>query len=160
MFSKDVQKVALFKYENEDNVRKIFRDSNGCVGLRTIERWLKQIRTIETVDPSKLVDPSSTIRTKAPIQKVRRTMSKGEEDIRKNLGSRIEDIKNFNSSATEGRLKLSTLLNCQQPALTDEQKINRQDLPNGIKTILERMISENALFFDEKLFDIDGVYSS
>ena len=37
MFSKNVQKIVLSKYENGDNANKIFRDLNGCVGLRTIE---------------------------------------------------------------------------------------------------------------------------
>ena len=43
MFSKDVQKVVRSKYENGDNARKICGDLNGCVGLRTIERWLKRV---------------------------------------------------------------------------------------------------------------------
>ena len=79
MFSKDVQKVVLSKYENEDNARKIFRDLNGCVGLRTIERWLKQIRAIGTIDTSNPPGASRTIRTKATIQKVRRSFSKGKK---------------------------------------------------------------------------------
>ena len=44
MKSKDLQKVVLSTYQNGDNPTKIYRDLNGGIGLRTIERWCQMIR--------------------------------------------------------------------------------------------------------------------
>ena len=44
MKSKDFQNLVLSKYQNGDGSTKIFRDFNGSVSLRTIERWYKVVR--------------------------------------------------------------------------------------------------------------------
>ncbi|CAF4432281.1 unnamed protein product [Rotaria magnacalcarata] len=44
MKSKDLQKLVFCKYEQGDGPTKIFRDLNGFVGLRTVNRWCKMIR--------------------------------------------------------------------------------------------------------------------
>ena len=41
-----------------------------------------------------------------------------------------------------------------------DKKSIEGNLPYGFQTILERMISENGFFSDEKVFDIDGLYNS
>ena len=38
MKSKDLQKIVLSMYQNGDTPTKIYRDFNGGIGLRTIER--------------------------------------------------------------------------------------------------------------------------
>ena len=38
MKSKDLQKIELSKYQNDDTPTKIYRDFNDGIGLRTIER--------------------------------------------------------------------------------------------------------------------------
>ena len=44
MKSKDLQKIVLSKYQNGDTTTKMYRDFNGGIGLRTIERWCQMIR--------------------------------------------------------------------------------------------------------------------
>ena len=83
MKSKDLQKLALSKYDNDDGTTKIFRDLNGAISLSTIERWCRRIHEVGTID---LVNPrgcSRTIRTKASIQKIKRRLNR-----RKSLSSR------------------------------------------------------------------------
>ena len=44
MKSKGFQNFVLSKYQNGNGSTKIFRDLNGFVSLRTIERWCKTVR--------------------------------------------------------------------------------------------------------------------
>jgi hypothetical protein len=43
MKSEDLRKVVILKHENGDCPTKVFRDLNGVVTLRTIQRWFKMI---------------------------------------------------------------------------------------------------------------------
>ena len=53
MKSKDLQKLVLSKYEEEQIPRKIFDDLNGAVSYRTVKRWCKMIRETGAIDLSK-----------------------------------------------------------------------------------------------------------
>ena len=39
MKSKDLRKIALSQYQNDSSSTKIYRDLNGGIGLRIVERW-------------------------------------------------------------------------------------------------------------------------
>ena len=83
MKTKDLQKLVLSKYDNDDRTTEIFRDLNGAISLSTIERWCRRIHEVGIID---LVNPcgcSRTIRTKAVIQKIKRRLNR-----RKPLSSR------------------------------------------------------------------------
>ena len=71
MKRKDLQKVVLLKYQNGDNPTKIYRDLNGGIGLRTIERWCQMIRRSGSVKLSSPQGGSRFARTKGNIQKVK-----------------------------------------------------------------------------------------
>ena len=47
-----------------------------------------------------------------------------------------------------------------QPSLTDQHKESRKRFANWIRTNFRKEDTMTILFFDEKMFDIDGVYNS
>ncbi|CAF4402778.1 unnamed protein product, partial [Rotaria magnacalcarata] len=71
MKSKDFQNLVLSKYQSGDGPTKIFRDLNGLIGLRTIERWCKNIRDTGSINLSSPPGCHGIIRTKGAIQKVK-----------------------------------------------------------------------------------------
>ena len=71
MKSKDLQKVVLAKYQNDDTTTKIHRDLNGVIGLRTIDWWCQMIRRSGSIKLSSPPDGSRFTRTKVNIQKVK-----------------------------------------------------------------------------------------
>ncbi len=71
MKSKDYQKLVLSQYETVDGPTKIFRDVNGVIILRSIERWCKCTRETGCINLSKSSGQSRTIRTKATIRKIK-----------------------------------------------------------------------------------------
>ena len=92
MKSKDLQKLALSKYEKGDSPSDIFRHLNGAVCLRTVKRWCKMIRETGSINLSTSPGRPRTARTKESIRKVkdrlRRPRKKNEEETAANRGFR------------------------------------------------------------------------
>ena len=80
MKSKDLQKLVLSKYEAGQTPKKISENSNGAVSYRTVKRWCKMIRETGAIDLSKPSACHRDVRTKVPIQKIKRK-SKGGKRI-------------------------------------------------------------------------------
>ena len=76
MKSKDVQNLVLSKYQNDDGSTRIFRDLNGFVSLRTIERWCKSVRVTGYINLSSSPGRQKIIRTKGPIQKIKHRLER------------------------------------------------------------------------------------
>ena len=83
MKSEDFPNLVLSKYQNGDGPTKIFRNLNGFVSLRTIERWCKAVRDTGSINLSSPSGRQRTIRTKGAIQK-----SKHRLELRKPVSSR------------------------------------------------------------------------
>ena len=64
------------KYRNGDGPTKIFQHLNGTVSFPTIERWCKSIRDTDSINLLKSIGRPRTIRTKAPIRKVKNRLKK------------------------------------------------------------------------------------
>ena len=77
MKSKVLQKLVLSKYEAGQTPKKIFQDLNGAVSYRIVKRWCKMIRKTGAIDLSRPSACHRTIRTKAPIQKIKRKSNGG-----------------------------------------------------------------------------------
>ncbi len=60
-----------------------FRDLNGAISLRTIERWCKSIRDTGCINLSESFGRPRTIRTKAAVRKIKHRMER-----RKSVSSR------------------------------------------------------------------------
>ena len=80
MKSKDLQKLLLSKYELGQTRKRIFEDLNGAVSYPAVKRWCKMIRETGAIDLSKRSDCDRIVRTKAPIQKIKRK-PKGDQKI-------------------------------------------------------------------------------
>ena len=83
MKSKDFQNLVLSKYQNGDGPTKIFREFNGSISLRTIERWCIAVRNTLSINLSSPPGRQRTNRTKGTIQKI-----KHRRERRKPLSSR------------------------------------------------------------------------
>jgi inhibitor of nuclear factor kappa-B kinase subunit alpha len=160
MKSKDFQKLVLSKYETGDGPAKIFRDLNGAISLRTIERWCKSIRATGCINLSRSPGRPRTIRTKTSVRKIKHQMER-----RKSVSSR-RLARELGISRTSVRRVLKDDLGLQaykiqnKPLLTDEHKEKRIKFANWIRTNFRKEDTMKILFFDEKMFDIDGVYNS
>ena len=76
MKSKNVQKVALSKYEKADGTTKISQELNGTVSLSTIERWCRRIHESGSINLSKPPDRPRIIRSKGAIEKVKTSLNR------------------------------------------------------------------------------------
>ena len=100
------------------------------------------------------------IRAKTTIQKVKRKVN------RKIPLSVVKLAAEMNLSETTVRrvfkkdLKLKPYKMTVQPSLTDRHKKSRKRFANCIRTNFRKEDTMKILFFDEKMFDIDGVYNS
>jgi hypothetical protein len=72
MKSEDLQKVVTLKHQNGDYPTKIFRDLNGVLGLRTIERWCKMLDQTGSINLTTPPGPARTVRTKGAINKIKK----------------------------------------------------------------------------------------
>ena len=75
MKSKDLLKLVLSRYEAGQTQQEIFDDLNVAVSYLTVKRWCKMIRETGAIDLSKSPSCHRTVRTKAPLQKIKRKKS-------------------------------------------------------------------------------------
>ena len=75
MKSKDIQKVVKTKYENGDDPAKIYRHLSATVSLFTIKLWIKMINTTRSIVLFSAPGCPRTVRTKAPIVKVKNRLN-------------------------------------------------------------------------------------
>ena len=97
MKSKDFQNLAVSKYQNGNGATKIFRDRNGFVCVRTIERWCKTVRDTSSSNLSSPPGRQKTIRTKGLTQKIKHRL-----ELRKPVSSR-KTARQFGISRTSIR---------------------------------------------------------
>ncbi|CAM4811156.1 unnamed protein product [Rotaria magnacalcarata] len=160
MKSKDFQNLVLSKYQSGDGPTKIFRDLNGLISLRTIERWCKNIRDTGSINLSSPPRCHRIIRTKGAIQKVKNRL-----EHRKPVSSR-KVARELGISRTSARrifkndLGLRAYRIQNEPLLTNEHKEKRMKFAIWIRTNFRKENIMKILFSDEKMFDIDGIYNS
>ena len=76
MKTKDFEYLVLPTYQNGDGTTRIFRDLNGSISLRTIERWCKAVRDTDSINLSSSSGRQRTIRTKGNIQKIKHRLDR------------------------------------------------------------------------------------
>ena len=160
MKSKDVQNLVLSKYKDGQSCIKIHEDLHGSVGLSTIERWCKMIRDTGKITLFKSTGRLRTVRTAANIRKVKHrhdrlqvfSCRKTARDLRISRTSAERILKND--------LKLKSYRIKVQKKISDDQKAKRLKFTNWIRTNFRKEDTLRFLFYDEKMFDIDGVYNS
>ena len=146
MKSKDFQNLVLSKYQSGDGPTKIFRDLNGSVSLRVIERWCKAVRdtgSIKSTDSSEnhSKDQISTRATRTCLITKNSSRTSVRRILRNDLGLRAYKIPN-------------------ESVLTNEYEEKRVKFVNWTRKNFRKQHTMKILFFDEKMFDIDGIYNS
>ena len=130
MKSKVFQNLVLSKYQNGDGPTKIFRDLNGFVSLRTIERWCKAVRVTGSINLSSPPSRHRTFRTKRSIQKIEHRLERREP-----VSSR-KTVRQLTISRTSIRRILRNDLGLRaykvqnEPFLTNEHKEERVKFAN------------------------------
>ena len=71
MKSKDVQKIVQSKYEKDETPSEVYHDLNGALGLRTIKRWFRMIRSTGSIALSASPGGPRLVRTTGDIEKVK-----------------------------------------------------------------------------------------
>ena len=159
MESKDFQNLVLSKYQNSDGPNKIFRNLNGFLNLRPIERWCKAVRVTGSINLSSPPGRQRTIRTKGAIQKIRHRLER-----RKPVSSR-KTAGHLGISRTNIRRILRNDLGVpayevqNEPLLTNKQKEGKVKFANGIRTNFRKENTMKTSFSNEKMFDIDAIYN-
>jgi transposase len=159
MKSKDLRNVVKIKRENGDGATKIFHDLNGAVSFRTIQRWVRMVDDTGAIELAKSPGRPRTARTKANIQKVKQRLNrKSRVSIRK-LGKELNISNATVHSILHNDLGCFPYKKIHEPAITDLQKKKRVKFANWVFNNFKKNETNNWLFSDEKMFDLDGMYN-
>ena len=160
MKSKDLQELVLSKYEKGDSPKKIFRDLNGTISHRTIERWCKMIRETGAINLSNPPGSHRTIRTKAAIQKVKRRLKGSKAVTSRKLALEVNISHASAYRILKNDLQLRAYKKTTEPLLTAEHKEKRKTFANWVRNNFRKEDTMRILFSDEKMFDLDGIYNA
>ncbi|CAF3367837.1 unnamed protein product [Rotaria socialis] len=160
MKSKDLQNVVLSKYEKGEGPTKIFRDLNGTLCLHTIKRWCKMIGQSGSIQLLKPPDYPRIVRTKGASEKVTHCLQRKKPISTRKLAGDLGISQASVQLMLREDLGLKTYKKVVEPMLTDEHKGKRNTFANWVRTNFRKEETMNIFFSDEKMFDIDGVYSS
>jgi len=160
MKSKDLQKIVLSKYQNDDIPTKIFRDLNGGIGSRTIKRWCQMIRQSGSIELSSPPGRPRLVRTKENIQKIKHRLRRKKRVSARKISMELDISYTSVRRIIKNDLGLRPYKKVIEPALSDDQKIKRKKFANWVRTNFRKEDILRIFFSDEKFFDIDGVYNS
>ena len=157
MKSKDIQKVVKTKYENGDELAKIYRDLAGAVSLLTIKLWIKMINTTGSIILLSLPGCPRTVHTKGAVVKIKKRPNQ-----KKRVSTRKLD-KEMKTSKRNIRRILRADLDCKPYKKTIQSKLTNLEKNKFANWMLNNYNIEDIkkwLFTDEKYFDLDGICNS
>ena len=160
MKSKDLQNIVLSKCQNGDNPTKIYRDLNGGIGLRTIERWCQMIRRSGSITLSGPQGCPRLVTTKATIQKVKHRFRRKKRVSARKIAIELDISARSVRRILKNDLGLSAYKKVIEPSLSDDQKVKWKQFANWLRTNFRKEDTLKILFSDENMFDIDGVYNT
>ena len=159
MKSKDLQNIVISKRQNGDGPTKIFRDLSGALCLKTVKRWCKMIDQTGTVSTSRLSGCPRIIRTSTNTEKVKNRLKGGGRVSARKL---LKELKLFSTRIQrilKDDLRYFSYKITIKPFLTDAHKAERKGFSSWVPSKFRKEQTMRILFSDEKLFDIDIVYS-
>ena len=159
MKSKDFQNFILSKYQNSDGPTKTFRDPNGFVSLRTIERWCKAVRDTDSINLSSAPSGQRTIRIKETIQKIKHRLKRHRPVSSRKTARQLRMSRTSVRRILKNDLGLRAYKIQNEPLLINKHKEKRIKFTNWIRTNFQKENTMKMLFLDE-MFDIDGIYKS
>ena len=117
------------------------------------------IRMTGVVDLSKPFGYHRRVRTKRPIQKIKRKSKDGKKICRK-LTPEMDMSFSSAYRILKKDLKMKPYKIIVKPLLKDEHKAQRKKFANWARTEFRKEDTMRILFSDENLFDLDGIYNS
>jgi transposase len=160
MKSNDVQNIVLSKRKNGDGPKKIFEDLNGAASLPTIKRWCKMLLETGAIQLIHSPGRPRTARSKKNINKIKARL-KGKKPVTlRQLAQELDISHESVRQALKSDLRLKAYKKTTEPLLTNLQKIKRKKFCYWVHNNFKKEDTLRILFSDEKLFDLDGVYSS
>ena len=139
---------------------KIFRDLNGFVSLRTIERWCKAVRDTGSINISNPSGRQGTIRTKRAIQKIKHRLKRRKLVSSQKTACQLCISRTIVRRMLRNDLGLRVYKVQNEPLLTNEHKEKRVKFANWIRTDFRKENTMKILFSDKKMFNIDGIYNT
>ena len=130
------------------------------ISLVTIKRWSAKVKTSGSI----LLNTSSgrprTARRKINISKIKKNINaKGKNSARK-VAHKIGISERSVRRALKQDLGLFPFKKRKEPALKDEQKLERKQFAKWAERNLTKKDRLRVVFSDEKYFEIDGVYNA
>ena len=156
----DLEKLVLSKYEKGEPSTKIFEDLNGFLSSRTIRRWCKMIREIDTINLSHSLGRPRIIRTKAMIQKVRKRMKRKKRVSVRKLAGELDISNGSVVRILKQDIGYRSYKKRVEPTLTDVEKSKRMKFANWVRHNFRKEHTLRIPFSDEKMFDLDDLYNA
>jgi len=161
MKSKALQRIVERKVLQGKTPSEILSDIGPEeISLVTIKRWSAKVKTSGSI----LLNTSSgrprTARRKINISKIKKNINaKGKNSARK-VAHKIGISERSVRRALKQDLGLFPFKKRKEPALKDEQKLERKQFAKWAERNLTKKDRLRVVFSDEKYFEIDGVYNA
>ncbi|CAF2102922.1 unnamed protein product, partial [Rotaria magnacalcarata] len=133
---------------------------NGSLGLNTIKRWCKIIRHTGSIQLSTSPGAPRLARASKIIEKVKHKFDGKEMVTTRRLATDYGISKSSAHRILTEDLKLYAYNMTIEPKLTEEHKNKRKRFVYRIGNNIRKEDTMRALFSDEKMFDLDGIYNS
>ena len=159
MKSKHLQQLVLSRYESGDTAAKIYRDLNGSISYDTVRRWCNMIEKTGAIQLSAPSGPPRIIRTKQMIQKTKNRLKRKKKVSSRILGHELSISRTSVRQILKDDLQYHPYKVRVVPLLKDEHKDKRKRFSNWMRTYFKKETTMKILFYDENMFDIDGVYN-
>ena len=160
MNSEDFQIPVVSKYENGDDLTKIFTDLNTNMNLRTIKRCCKSIRDTSAVSLSRHPSGWGILQTKGATLKIKYRLNRRKHVFSRNLSRELGSSRASVQRILKNDLVLQADKLQKQPLLTDEQEEKGIKFVKWILTKFRKGATMKILVSDEMLIDIDRIYNS
>ena len=160
MKSEDIRKIVLSKYKKSETPTKIFRDLNGCVGLRTIERWCKIVRETGSIKMSYSTGRYRSARTKTNVQKIKKALKNHKLSSTRKLSKKYKISRTSVRRILKNDLNLKPYKRVSVPLITEAHILQRKKFANWVRTNFSKQKTMRILFSDEKIFDTNGICNS
>ena len=107
-------------YNSGHHPRQIFRDLNGDLTWRTVQRWCNMLNATGAINLSKSPGSTRTIRTKAAVQKVKSRLKRKRKVSQRVLAKELQMSKTSEPPILIADIGYRSYKIIQESALTDE----------------------------------------
>ena len=159
MKSQDLQLVVKAKAASGQSPKKIFDYLMGVVSVRTIERWVPSVRLTGEINLTTSPGRPRSARSKVNINKIKKAVHKSAKQSSRRMAKTLQIHRSSVHRALKSDLGLVPYKYRKEPKLTPAHLEKRIKFAKWVRKFCSNASSQTAVFCDEKLFDLDGVYN-